>query len=380
MHDSEQEHSGITGCRVTYESTIFYNEANKFSIIVVKTNDPRIPLQACSGRYYGDRMLRFTAVGYKLPRTKAVELELDGEWVESKYGYQLQVEQWQEIVPQTADGLLAYLGSGLIKGIGPKTAEDIVATFGPDTLNILDNEPEKLLQIRGITEGKLKDIEESYAESRVLRNLMSLLGPFKITPATALKIYQNFGPACVDILKKCPYDLCQISGFGFKRVDGIVRKTDNRLHSAERIKGAVLYTLEDARSKSGHLFLPSEDLVKEQTEHFEYREQQDSFFGGRVYQYSMWGMASERETYKWLSPLPKEAKIKLGTAELIMSHAKIDRQGKVHRYVPKLKAAVLTENAIAVMPDGKKARYDSQKAKCQKVVPLSRALEILNTI
>ena len=263
MHDSEQEHSGITGCRVTYESTIFYNEANKFSIIVVKTNDPRIPLQACSGRYYGDRMLRFTAVGYELPRTKAVELELDGEWVESKYGYQLQVEQWQEIVPQTADGLLAYLGSGLIKGIGPKTAEDIVATFGPDTLNILDNEPEKLLQIRGITEGKLKDIEESYAESRVLRNLMSLLGPFKITPATALKIYQNFGPACVDILKKCPYDLCQISGFGFKRVDGIVRKTDNRLHSAERIKGAVLYTLEDARSKSGHLFLPSEDLVKE---------------------------------------------------------------------------------------------------------------------
>ena len=263
MHDSEQEHSGITGCRVTYESTIFYNEANKFSIIVVKTNDPRIPPQACSGRYYGDRMLRFTAVGYELPRTKAVELELDGEWVESKYGYQLQVEQWQEIVPQTADGLLAYLGSGLIKGIGPKTAEDIVATFGPDTLNILDNEPEKLLQIRGITEGKLKDIEESYAESRVLRNLMSLLGPFKITPATALKIYQHFGPACVDILKKCPYDLCQISGFGFKRVDGIVRKTDNRLHSTERIKGAVLYTLEDARSKSGHLFLPSEDLVKE---------------------------------------------------------------------------------------------------------------------
>ena len=69
-------------------------------------------------------------------------------------------------------------------------------------------------------------------------------------------------------------------------------------------------------------------MVTQQTEHFEYMEQQDSFFGGRVYQYSMWGMASERETYKWLSPLPKEAKIKLGTAELIMSHAKIDRQGK----------------------------------------------------
>ena len=121
-------------------------------------------------------------------------------------------------------------------------------------------------------------------------------------------------------------------------------------------------------------------MVTQQTEHFEYMEQQDSFFGGRTYQYSMWDTASECETYKWLSPLPKEAKIKLGTAELIMPHAKIDRHGKVHRYVPKLKAAILTENAIAVMPDGKKVRYDFQKSKCQKVMPLSRALEILNTI
>ena len=170
--------------RGTYDGTIYHNPVNRFCIISVKTADKEVPQEARSTRRYKDHLIRFVATGYELPRTDAVELELDGEWVESKYGYQLQVEQWQEIVPQTADGLLAYLGSGLIKGIGPKTAEDIVATFGPDTLNILDNEPEKLLQIRGITEGKLKDIEESYAESRVLRNLMSLLGPFKITPAT----------------------------------------------------------------------------------------------------------------------------------------------------------------------------------------------------
>ena len=158
MHDSEQEHSGITGCRVTYESTIFYNEANKFSIIVVKTSDPRIPPQACSGRYYGDRMLRFTAVGYELPRTKAVELELDGEWVESKYGYQLQVEQWQEIVPQTADGLLAYLGSGLIKGIGPKTATGLLLEYGT-----LDGVYEHLPEIKESVRKKLeKDREQAY--------------------------------------------------------------------------------------------------------------------------------------------------------------------------------------------------------------------------
>ena len=203
-----------------------------------------------------------TAVGYELPRTKRWSWNWTASGSRASTGTSCKSSSGRKSFRRQRT-VCWHTCSGLIKGIGPKTAEDIVATFGPDTLNILDNEPEKLLQIRGITEGKLKDIEESYAESRVLRNLMSLLGPFKITPATALKIYQNFGPACVDILKNCPYDLCQISGFGFKRVDGIVRKTDNRLHSAERIKGAVLYTLEDARGKSGHLFLPSEDLVKE---------------------------------------------------------------------------------------------------------------------
>lgn len=118
-------------------------------------------------------------------------------------------------------------------------------------------------------------------------------------------------------------------------------------------------------------------MVTQQTEHFEYREQQDSFFGGRAYQYSMWDTAFERETYKWLSPLPKEAKIKLGTAELIMPHAKIDRQRKVHRYIPELSAAVLTENAVAIMPNGKKPVYDTKKSKCHKVIPLAQALELL---
>ena len=105
MHDSEQEHSGITGCRVTYESTIFYNEANKFSIIVVKTSDPRIPPQACSGRYYGDRMLRFTAVGYELPRTKAVELELDGEWVEVSEEETIDLDELEDMFPDDFCGV-----------------------------------------------------------------------------------------------------------------------------------------------------------------------------------------------------------------------------------------------------------------------------------
>ena len=113
-----------------YESTIFSNPANRYCIVSVKTSDTSVPAQARDRRRYRDHLIRFTAVGYNIPMTDAVELELEGEWVDSKYGLQLQVEQCREIVQKTEEGVLAYLGSGLIKGIGEKTAAQIVARFG----------------------------------------------------------------------------------------------------------------------------------------------------------------------------------------------------------------------------------------------------------
>lgn len=247
----------------TYDRTIHYNPADKFCIIVVKTSDQSIPQQARDSRRYQDHLIRFTAVGYEIPRTDAVELELEGEWIDSKHGYQLKVEQWQEIVPRNNEGVRGYLSSGLIKGIGPKMADDLIERFGVDVLDILENQPERLLEVKGITENKLAEIKSSYAESRMLRDIMTLLSPFKVSPKTALKIYQSLGPASVDILKKSPFELCQIPGFGFLRVDAIVRKTDNRLHEPMRIKGAVLHSLNEAKSKKGHLFLEREQLSKE---------------------------------------------------------------------------------------------------------------------
>lgn len=247
----------------TYDGKIFYNESNKYCVISVKTADQNIPQEARSTRRYKDRLIRFTAVGYELPLTDTVDMELEGEWVKGKYGMQLQVEQWREIVPKTKEGVQGYLGSGLIKGIGEKTAADIVARFGVDTLDILEKHPERLLEIRGITESRLEDIKSSYAESRMLRDLMTLLAPFKVTPKTALKIYQHFGASSVEILKKSPFELCQISGFGFLRVDAIVRKTDNRLHDPMRIQGAIHCALGDSKGKKGHLFLERDKLLKE---------------------------------------------------------------------------------------------------------------------
>ena len=164
-------------CIGTYDGTIFYNPANKFCIVSVKTADQSVPAEARSNRRYKDHLIRFTAVGYEIPRTDAVELELDGEWTKGKYGVQLQVEQWREIVPRTKNGVEGYLASGLIKGIGPKTAADIVERFGVDTLDILEHQPERLLEIRGITESKLEDIKASYAENRMLQGIMTLPVP-----------------------------------------------------------------------------------------------------------------------------------------------------------------------------------------------------------
>ena len=249
--------------RGTYDGTIYHNPVNKFCIISVKTADKEVPQEARSTRRYRDHLIRFVATGYELPRTDAVELELDGEWTKGKYGVQLQVEQWREIVPKTKRGVEGYLASGLIKGIGPATAAQIVSRFGVETLDILQNHPERLLEIKGITESKLEDIKTSYAESRMLQDLMTLLSPFKITPKTALKIYQHFGPASVDILKKSPFELCQVSGFGFLRVDAIVQKNGGDLHDPMRVKGALFWALEDSKGGKGHLFLPGETLRKE---------------------------------------------------------------------------------------------------------------------
>lgn len=245
-----------------YDSRIFYNPSSRYCIIRAKSADTSIPKMARSSGRYKDHLIRFTAVGYEIPMMDAVELELEGQWVNSKHGVQLQVEQWREIVPQSEDGMISYLGSGLIKGIGEKTAAEIVARFGVDTVQILENHPERLLEIRGITENKLEDIKASYMESRMLRGLMTLLAPFKLTPKTALKVYQHFGPESMDILKKSPFELCQISGFGFRRVDAIIQKTNGRLNDPMRIRGAVYCILDEAKTQKGHLFLSCEDLEK----------------------------------------------------------------------------------------------------------------------
>ncbi len=250
----------------TFDSKIYLNPTSKYSIVCMKTADTSVPAAARKNRYYADHLIRFTAVGYELPFTDSVKLNLEGEWVNGKYGLQFQVSQWEEIIPETEAGILSYLSSGLLKNIGEKTAQEIVDRFGLASLRVIEEEPERLLEIRGITQERLEEIKSSYVESRRLRAIITLLAPFKLTPKAALRIYNFFGPRSIDVLHKSPYSLCQIPGYGFLRVDAIMQKNNCDFHDPMRIRGAIHYALEDARGSDGHLFLTRDKLLEKTVE------------------------------------------------------------------------------------------------------------------
>ena len=250
------------GIVAAFDKMLFSNPASKYCVMRVKTANMMIPQEARDTYHFRDNLTRFVAVGYDLPQTDSIQIDLEGRWVNGKYGVQYQVEHWREVIPPTIDGIRSYLSSGLLKGIGPKTAAVIVDRFGLASLDVIENHPERLLEIRGITEERLEEIKSGYAESKAMRDLMILLSPFKVTPATAMKIYQHFGPGGVALLRQSPFRLCQISGFGFRRVDDIVQKSGGDLQDPLRVQGAVFYALEKSRSEGGHLFVEANDLLR----------------------------------------------------------------------------------------------------------------------
>lgn len=250
------------GIVAAFDRVLFTNPASKYCVMRLKTADMMIPQEARGSYHYRDHLTRFVAVGYDLPQTDSIQIDLEGNWVNSKHGLQLQVERWREVVPPTIEGIRGYLSSGLLKGIGAKTANVIVDRFGLASLDVIENHPERLLEIRGISEEKLEQIKSGYAESKAMRDLMILLSPFKVTPATAMKIYKHFGPGGVALLQQSPFRLCQLSGFGFRRVDDIVQKSGGNLQDPLRVQGAVFYALEKSRSEGGHLFVEANDLIR----------------------------------------------------------------------------------------------------------------------
>ena len=184
--------------RCQYINKIYRNEENEFTIAVYRTTDTSVPMSA-RDRYLSLRnVIGFTAVGYNLPLTDQIEVEMEGHWQSGNYGMQYQVESFMEIVPRTKEGIIGYLASGALKGVKEKTAAAIYRKFGQNTLEVIEHTPEKLLSVPGISEKKLDGIIDSFGKNRVFRELMTFLGaPFNNPYRDLKKGYIEYGETIV---------------------------------------------------------------------------------------------------------------------------------------------------------------------------------------
>jgi exodeoxyribonuclease V alpha subunit len=203
------------------------------------------------------------AVGI-LPSIKTGEnLKLTGQYVSHpKHGQQFKIESFSIIYPTTIDAISKYLGSGLVKGIGPSTAEKIVNQFGKKTLEIMDSNLNQLLEVDGIGKKKLVGIKKSWDEQREVKDIMIFLQTFDISPAYALKIYRIYGKESIKIVQENPYQLTyDVWGIGFKTADAIGKSAGFNEDHPKRIKAGIIFVLNEA-SNEGHVYLPMQELMK----------------------------------------------------------------------------------------------------------------------
>ncbi len=190
-------------------------------------------------------------------------IEAEGEYVSHPvYGDQFKVSSYEISVPDDAASMQRYLGSGAIRGIGEALAKRIVSKFGDDTFRIIEEEPERLSEIKGISEKKAMDIALQMAEKREMRNAMIFLQQFGISDNLAVKIYNTYGERIYKVIKENPYQLSDdIAGVGFKTADEIAGKVGIQIDSDYRIKSGIYYALLQS-SLDGNTYLPMDELIR----------------------------------------------------------------------------------------------------------------------
>lgn len=205
----------------------------------------------------------FTVVGSFPPLSPGEILKINGKWeINPKFGKQFKVENFIPVLPSSVKGVEKFLSSGLIKGIGPVLAKRIVKEFGPQTIEIVSKKPEKLRQVEGIGQNKLREIKKSWEEHQKIRDLIIFLQDHNVSTNLAIKIYSQYGDNSFRILKTNPYQACHdIWGIGFKTADQMALKLGISPSSAERIKAFIHYLLEKD-TEQGHVFSFQEEIEK----------------------------------------------------------------------------------------------------------------------
>ena len=234
--------------RCVVERITYQNETNGYTVI------------KCRAKNYNDLV---TVVGSMPDVHVGSVLQLTGSWrIDPKYGRQFSMETFEETLPATVFGIEKYLGSGLIKGIGPKFAKKIVQEFGKDTLDVIETDPDRLLSVPGIGTMRVERIKAGWTEQKEIKNIMLFLQDHGVSTSHATKIYKTYGNESIKVVQENPYKLADdIWGIGFKTADTIAEKMGFGHEKYVRLRSGLMYTL-NKLSEDGHCFATREQLVK----------------------------------------------------------------------------------------------------------------------
>ncbi len=217
----------------------------------------------CAVRLSNDDRGAFAATGPLLGVREGDELRLTGNWVEHpRFGEQFKAESYVTVAPSTLDGIRKFLGTGRVKGIGPTMASRIVDAFGLDSLEIMDRDPQRLLEIHGIGRATLAKVLSSWEKHRGIQQIMVFLTGHGIAPGVAVKAYGKYGAAAVDVVREDPFRLAEdVFGVGFRTADRIAQRIGIPADSPQRLRAGLLFALSEA-SVEGHVFLPRSRLLE----------------------------------------------------------------------------------------------------------------------
>lgn len=233
----------------TLDRVVFHNAENGYTVFRLSV---------------GGKKDLVTVVGAMHEPQPGVSLKLRGRWTShARFGEQFQMEQYETLLPATASGIRVYLGSGLIRGIREGMARRIVEKFGEDTFRILDDEPERLLEVSGIGAKMINAIKESWAEHQGIRDLIMFLQPHGVSTAYAVRIYKHYGAGSLVVLRENPYRLAMdIHGIGFLTADAVAMKLGFEKDSLLRAEAGLLYSLMRL-TEEGHVYSPKDELLRE---------------------------------------------------------------------------------------------------------------------
>lgn len=227
------------------EEIIFRNEQNGYSVIIVDQNGTMV-----------------TAVGKMISTNIGENISMEGEWTKSKYGVQFSFSTYEIIMPTSLTGIEKYLSSGLIKGVGPVTAKNIVNHFKEQTFDIIEMSPSSLAEIKNVSMKKALEIGEKFKELKKLQNSVMFLHKYNISTNMSMKIYEIYGDKTIDVVKTNPYRLVEdVQGIGFTTADKIAKNIGIPHTSEFRVRAGLLHAINNSIEKTGNTFLPKPMLL-----------------------------------------------------------------------------------------------------------------------